>query len=189
MIVLVQAVVATVCIWVFVQRFWRRGETARARAHALTAVLLSSGSAAAWAVLVAPHLPSYSSALFAAPGQSRTLDALIGTTVLFTLFSLGPNLVGMAILSAALTRHPSWLRLCQSGAFVPVGAAYGLGVLAASVLPLALPAAVTGGLAPLLSVVGASFFYAPAILSGITAVGTYTLLERSSGTTALPSAP
>jgi hypothetical protein len=191
MILLIQVVVVTLCVWVFVQRCWRRTASAQARAHALTAVVVSSGSSGTWAVLVAPLLPSYPSALFSSLGQSSTvgtlITTLIGSTALFALLSVGPNLVGMALLSAALTRHHRWLWRCQRGGFLPLGVVYGLGVLGASLLPLILPLVIMGGPEPILAIVGASFFYAPAILSGITAVATYVLLERSTGTTAQPA--
>jgi hypothetical protein len=191
MILLVQLVVVTLCVWAFVQGYWRRSASMQARAHALAAVVLSSGSAGIWAIVVAPHLPSYPSTLFSSLGQPSTIGTLIttliGSTALFALVSLGPNLVGMAIVSTALARRRHWLRACQSGGFIPVGAVYGLGVLLASLLPILLPMVIGGGLEPLLSIVAASFFYAPAILSGITAVGTYALLERSTVPTALPS--
>jgi hypothetical protein len=171
-------VILATCIWIFVARFWQRAEDTRRLKHALIAALVGNGTAGIWAVFAAPLFPSYEPASLTLSRGGTSVNTLIGITLLLALMSFGPNLLGMAMISTVLVHHRRWLRACQRGGFIPAGIAYGLGVLLASVFPLLLPVLLIGRVGDLLALLAVNFFYATAGLSGITAVGIYSLLER-----------
>ncbi len=166
-----------VCIWAFVKRYWRGGASVEERTRALLAVLVSNATAGIWALFVAPLLPSYPSAMFDVK-QGGSAGALAGMTLLLSAYSLGPNLVGMALISSVLRRRGRWLRICRWGGFVPAGMVYGMAVLAVSALPLLLVASLVGRLEGLVALFGSNLLYGTAMLSGMTAVGVYALVGR-----------
>jgi hypothetical protein len=164
-------------VGIYVFAFLRRAGGRRTPSHELPAALISSGTAGAWAWLLAPALPSLGSELTFSSRGPATAEALFGMLVLFFLLSIGPNLVGLARLRMLLVSRARWLRLGQQGGFIPVGVIYGYAILVISIVPL-LPLAVVRP-SILLDILAASFFYVPAAASGIVAVGVLVALERS----------
>jgi hypothetical protein len=164
-------------VGIYVFAILRRAGGRRAPSHELPAALISSGTAGAWAWLVPPAFPSWGSELTFSSRSPATAEALLGMLVLFFLMSIGPNLVGMALLRMLLARRARWLRLCLRGGFLPMGVIYGYTILLVSIAPL-LPLAVMRP-SILLDILAASFFYVPAAASGIVAVGVLLLLARN----------
>jgi hypothetical protein len=134
----------------------------RSRAtRVVAAALLSSGAAGFWAWLGALWFSSH---------REWALGGLLALVVLFFVCSVGPNMLGLALLAGMLARR-GWLGgLVGRGVWIPVGAVYGLLVLAVSALSVFFGD-------PRVIVELRHVLFPPAILSGIAAVGLLTLFE------------
>jgi hypothetical protein len=134
----------------------------RSRATRLVAAaLLSSGGAGLWAWLGALWFSSH---------REWALGGLLALVVLFFVCSVGPNMLGLALLAGMLARR-GWLGgLAGRGLWIPVGAVYGLLVLAVSALSVFFGD-------PRVIVELRFVLVPPALLSGIAAVGLLTLFE------------
>ncbi len=175
-------------IAIFTVVFWLPATNRRALTHALIAAVVSSGAAGVCALYAARWFPSKTiSALHAPQPAAVGMLHVIASTLLFFIMSFGPNLVGMAMVSMALSRRTHWRRLCQVGGFIPFGIGYGLGVLLASLGPL-LPLLLVLRPGDLLDLLTTNTFYATGALAGITAIGSYVFLQRLHGTPATPLA-
>ncbi len=145
------------------------------------AALISSTSVGVWDWLIHLVFPD------------RLWMTLGDRVYVFFVPTLIPNLLGLGILAAVLSKREPWLHLCRKGLFIPIGGLYGLAIFITSTIFFGslwfLPGLVLywEQLFPVFRDFTLIWLYIPrhylvAVIGGITAVGILVFLEgRSTG--------
>ena len=141
--------------------------------NSVIAALISSGSAGVclWVVN-----------LLSKGVLSLSLGVFFEIIISMLAITLVPNLLGLIILAAVLSRKDKWVRPWRNGLFIPVGLLYGQAVMLGSALLFATLTSI--GLRHVRIALSVPYIYVMAALGGITAVGILVLLETRSSRTA-----